>query len=334
MTPMVRRCRAFTLIELLVVIAIIAILAAMLFPVFARARESARKIQCLSNVKNIATAVQMYLSDYDRFPPGQHDPEYLAFMTTVPGGADWTDCSGRSGGPRGFYADPYLRWPVILDEYTRNRDVWRCPSAQHPSGASWIVPYESGIWWHALRDTEGSWGVNNCDGGGPCSGGWPVGWGGQTTDSVTQQQCGDIERGAFELSVGTSGWVLQDVKTSQIGDPTYLIVTGDMASAGQGDIQTIGGMLYGYCGLGTDGSKSNDCGNSDDPPNLDPGRWNTDWGYRAQYTPHMGGLNLGFADGHGAWWPQQQAIATSPICEAPLTPERKFRGLCPPPGDF
>ena len=48
----------------------------------------------------------------------------------------------------------------------------------------------------------------------------------------------------------------------------------------------------------------------------------------------MGGLNLGFADGHAKWWPQQSAIATSPICEAELTPERKFRGLCPPPGDF
>ena len=59
------RRKGFTLIELLVVIAIIAILAAMLFPVFARARESARKIQCLSNVKNIAMAFQIYLTDFD-----------------------------------------------------------------------------------------------------------------------------------------------------------------------------------------------------------------------------------------------------------------------------
>jgi len=69
------RRRGFTLIELLVVIAIIAILAAMLFPVFARARESARKIQCLSNVKNIAMAFQIYLTDYDRFPPMEHRAE-------------------------------------------------------------------------------------------------------------------------------------------------------------------------------------------------------------------------------------------------------------------
>ena len=64
------RRKGFTLIELLVVIAIIGILAAMVFPVFARARESARKVVCLSNVKNLALAMQMYLNDNnDTFPP-------------------------------------------------------------------------------------------------------------------------------------------------------------------------------------------------------------------------------------------------------------------------
>src|SRR5712692_8663167 len=59
--------KGFTLIELLVVIAIIAILAAILFPVFAQARESARKTSCLSNTKQIAAAVMMYLQDYDEY---------------------------------------------------------------------------------------------------------------------------------------------------------------------------------------------------------------------------------------------------------------------------
>ncbi|HPT99040.1 MAG TPA: prepilin-type N-terminal cleavage/methylation domain-containing protein, partial [Armatimonadota bacterium] len=57
--------RGFTLIELLVVIAIIAILAAILFPVFARARENARKASCQSNLKQIATAASMYIQDWD-----------------------------------------------------------------------------------------------------------------------------------------------------------------------------------------------------------------------------------------------------------------------------
>ena len=65
---------AFTLIELLVVIAIIAILAALLFPVFAQAREQARTISCLSNDKQIGLAIKMYAQDYDEaFPMGTYN---------------------------------------------------------------------------------------------------------------------------------------------------------------------------------------------------------------------------------------------------------------------
>ena len=64
-----RNRRGFTLIELLVVIAIIAILAAILFPVFAQAREKARQTTCLSNMKQMGTAIMMYVQDYDEVTP-------------------------------------------------------------------------------------------------------------------------------------------------------------------------------------------------------------------------------------------------------------------------
>ena len=67
-----RRCTAFTLIELLVVIAIIAILSAILFPVFAQARGSARAISCLSNLKQLSSAAVMYTQDFDEVLPGIH----------------------------------------------------------------------------------------------------------------------------------------------------------------------------------------------------------------------------------------------------------------------
>ncbi len=71
---MVQTRHAFTLIELLVVIAIIAILAAVLFPVFAKAKESAKKTSCLSSLRQIGTSMGLYLGDYDDAHPNLNDP--------------------------------------------------------------------------------------------------------------------------------------------------------------------------------------------------------------------------------------------------------------------
>src|SRR5687767_15500653 len=75
MTPWRRKRGGFTLIELLVVIAIIAILAAILFPVFAQAREKARAATCQSNLKQLGNALGMYMQDYDELCPGPAGPD-------------------------------------------------------------------------------------------------------------------------------------------------------------------------------------------------------------------------------------------------------------------
>ncbi len=108
-----RAGRGFTLIELLVVIAIIAILAAILFPVFARAREKARETTCLSNVKEISLGLIMYLSDYDsRFPKRSYQ------VAGTPG------CSGKHFWPR--VVAPYIGTGDGAS--SSGKDLWRCPS--------------------------------------------------------------------------------------------------------------------------------------------------------------------------------------------------------------
>lgn len=102
---MVRRRQGFTLIELLVVIAIIAILAAILLPVFARARENARKSTCQNNLKQIGTAFAQYVQDYDgRYPSW--------FMNYQVNGVDMT-------------------WDYVIQPYVKNWGIIKCPSDSH-----------------------------------------------------------------------------------------------------------------------------------------------------------------------------------------------------------
>ncbi len=103
--------KGFTLIELLVVIAIIAILAAILFPVFARAREKARQTACLSNVKQINLALQMYAQDYD---------EQI--------------CYG--------YHENGIYWYDVLQPYAKNDQIFVCPSGpSNTPGYAWNYPH-------------------------------------------------------------------------------------------------------------------------------------------------------------------------------------------------
>jgi len=106
--------RGFTLIELLVVIAIIAILAAILFPVFARAREKARQVSCLSNLKQISLGILMYAQDHD---------ETMVYNATWAPEFDAPDGTRIITPPRGGMLWMYLTFP-----YVKNVDIYNCPS--------------------------------------------------------------------------------------------------------------------------------------------------------------------------------------------------------------
>ena len=128
--------KGFTLIELLVVIAIIAILAAILFPVFAQAREKARASSCLSNCKQIGTAIQLYTDDYDETYP-------LLCMnnTTIAGGyLPGTNVIYRS---QGIGSTLNYAWYQMIYSYVKNPDMFNCPSNAHKkfSGNGKVLGY-------------------------------------------------------------------------------------------------------------------------------------------------------------------------------------------------
>lgn len=116
--------KAFTLIELLVVIAIIAILAAILFPVFAQAKEAAKKTSCLSNAKQMATATYLYMTDYD---------DLLCQVS-------WE----KSATPQPFNNGGYqIHWTYLMQPYIKNWQIFVCPSDSDPVTPKHPCPSEA-----------------------------------------------------------------------------------------------------------------------------------------------------------------------------------------------
>jgi prepilin-type N-terminal cleavage/methylation domain-containing protein/prepilin-type processing-associated H-X9-DG protein len=318
-----KRHTGFTLIELLVVIAIIGILAAMLFPVFARARESARKTQCLANVKNIAMSIQIYLTDYDATPPDMVDSEAMTFFLTGPGHGGGQD---RDSCFRAFWANPFLRQPVVYDDYVKSREVWKCPSAKLQvtfASPFFIVPNYDGVWWKYLQNHMGEWGTGKvCS---PCGFAYPPGWGGTTTDSIAQQKMASSSNYVWITGAGTSSgsscfdpgigcYEGTHMTTSAMNDPSALVLCGDLGvfpTLNSNDrnlfavCDTCGNADWANC------SWTRTCGISGDEA---ANSFANDPTYRAKYTKHMGGSNFGFADGHAKWIPAETFRATAEHC--------------------
>lgn len=120
--------RGFTLIELLVVIAIIAILAAILFPVFGRARENARRSSCQSNLKQIGLGILQYVQDYDEKYP------FTVNVNGTPPDGDYPDGSGNYDG---WFN--YGTWRYFVQPYIKSAQVFKCPSAkEHDPGIKYL----------------------------------------------------------------------------------------------------------------------------------------------------------------------------------------------------
>jgi len=144
--------KAFTLIELLVVIAIIAILAAILFPVFARARENARRTSCLSNLKQIGIGVMQYTQDYDeKYPLSAYAPTLTVTAAGTPGITFKTNDAAAIGN--------YFTWMDGIHPYVKSVQIWVCPSGTpyYPAGSS----YGYSTFIGSASYTAGGWGPAN-----------------------------------------------------------------------------------------------------------------------------------------------------------------------------
>lgn len=270
--------KAFTLIELLVVIAIIAILAAILFPVFAQAREKARSISCLSNTKQLGLSVMMYVQDYDETFPMRQNPRQV-------------DANGN-----------YPHIYEMLNAYVKNGNgtskggVWSCPSAFNAAQTNQLG-------WNNTVFPDGS---TNWDGSGWTPGGYDGKGSYLRLASIDRPSdiMGLADKGGNSgaenwMEIVTDQWGFADRSVCNYDNPALNNGCGtinDMADAGkcsdglEGAVDNCEGALSTKLPSGAKG----DCDLSGSGQNWN---WSRSCFLRPRYR-HSGTTNVTFLDGH------------------------------------
>lgn len=279
------RSAGFTLIELLVVISIIALLAAILFPVFARVREKARQTSCASNLKQIALGFQQYQQDYDGRFPHAWDSDAALINTatcTTPKNcllADPTD-------------DPVV-WPAKLMPYLKSRQVFSCPSVSkmrsspcHAIGASYKLNNHQ---WQDGDPVVGSAFAEWLRGASQVAYGYNVQFlgGGQFLSRLSCQNTKfPSAADCWNCGVG--------VQESSLQQPsgTVLLIDNNWQNGGITSAPAFADIRVPTDTAGDFWCKAD--GTQDVYDSFDP--------------RHNGGLNVAFADGHVKWMKKEDAI--------------------------
>ncbi len=248
--------------------------------------------------------------------PLEHRLEVGEYFDTGPGGGDPAECEIMTTGNY-EHANPYLRWPVILDEYIRNRDVWQCGSARVNNGATFILPGPD--WLGHLKATVGLWGPDvDGDQFGPCLESWPPGWGGVVTDSALQGRYAairseeDVAQKAFVQNYAVNGpsyagQGAAGLKLAEVDDVVKFVVIAD-GGAQTAVIATANLAYPDICALACP------CWEAD----WENCPWTQDCGKTLEMMAdrellkgrgrHLGGTNIGFLDGHAAWFAAQYIL--------------------------
>jgi prepilin-type processing-associated H-X9-DG protein len=269
---------------------------------------------CLSNVKNIALAIQMYLADNnDTLPPKESRPEVqevFDLRAYTIWGEDWACLEMPS------VANPYLNWVVTFDEYIKNRDVWRCPSAKVEAVPGLI--WGDTDWFSQFKANEELFGGES---GTLCLyNSFPSGWGGPITDTFAQLGSFDGGYGAsapakaFVQSITTNQANNRGLKLVSVDDPVRFVIVGE--SSAESSTMSASNVAYpDICWLMCSSeichsSEGGDwelmatedcCGEAYSLYAPGNGAFLRNPDLRKPYARHLGGVNLGFLDGHASW---------------------------------